>query len=91
MTDEELNKIMGQKPTPKYYYRLDDFQYTNEPKERVLSGIRDLDFLTNGFELGCITIWTGFTNAGKTTVMTMLAKKSIEQGERIFFFNFRHL
>lgn len=87
MTDEELNKIMGQKPTPKYYYRLDDFQYTNEPKERVLSGIRDLDFLTNGFELGCITIWTGFTNAGKTTVMTMLAKKSIEQGERIFFFN----
>lgn len=87
MTDEEMQKVLGKKPTPKYYYRLDDYSYSNESKERVLSGIRDLDYLTNGFELGCITIWTGFTNAGKTTVMTMLAKKAIEQGERIFFFN----
>ena len=37
--------------------------------------------------MGLITIWTGLTNAGKTTVMTMIAKKTIEQGERVFFFN----
>lgn len=69
------------------FYRLDDYKYTDAPKGRVLSGIRELDYNTKGFEMGCITIWTGFTNAGKTTVMTMLAKNTIEQGERIFFFN----
>lgn len=87
MTEEEKRKILGKTPTPSLYYRLDEFGYNNKPKERVLSGIRGLDYLTKGFEMGCITIWTGFTNAGKTTVMTMLAKKAIEQGERIFFFN----
>ena len=69
------------------FYRLDDYKYTTTPKDRVLSKIRELDYDTKGFEMGCITIWTGFTNAGKTTVMTMLAKNTIEQGERIFFFN----
>jgi twinkle protein len=69
------------------YYRMDDYNYSNVSKERVLSNLSELDYCTKGFELGCITIWTGFTNAGKTTVMTMLAKNSIEQGERIFFFN----
>lgn len=69
------------------YYRLDDYKYTDIPKTRVLSGIRELDYNTKGFEMGCITIWTGFTNAGKTTVMTMLAKNTIQQGERVFFFN----
>lgn len=69
------------------FYRLDDYKYMDTTKERVLSGIRELDYNTKGFEMGCITIWTGFTNAGKTTVMTMLAKNIIQQGERIFFFN----
>ena len=69
------------------FYRLDDYKYTTTSKARVLSKIRELDYNTKGFEMGCITIWTGFTNAGKTTVMTMLAKNTIEQGERIFFFN----
>ena len=87
MTEDEKRRILGKTPTPELYYRLDEFKYSNQPKERVLSGIRGLDYLTKGFEMGVITIWTGFTNAGKTTVMTMLAKKAIEQGERIFFFN----
>lgn len=69
------------------FYRLDDYKYTTTTKDRVLSKIRELDYDTKGFEMGCITIWTGFTNVGKTTVMTMLAKNTIEQGERIFFFN----
>lgn len=87
MTEEEKTKVLGKKPTPELFYRLDDYQYSNTPKKRVLSGIRELDYDTKGFEMGCITIWTGFTNAGKTTVMIMLAKKTIDQGERIFFFN----
>ncbi len=69
------------------FYRLDDYKYNTVPKDRVLSQIRELDYNTKGFEMGCVTIWTGFTNAGKTTVMTMLAKNTIQQGERIFFFN----
>lgn len=87
MTDDEKRKILGKEVIPTLYYRLDDYKYSNTSKDRVLSGIRELDYNTKGFEMGCITIWTGFTNAGKTTVMTMLAKKTIEQGERIFFFN----
>lgn len=87
MTDEEKSKILGKEVIPTLYYRLDDYKYSNTSKDRVLSGIRNLDYNTKGFEMGCITIWTGFTNAGKTTVMTMLAKRTIEQGERIFFFN----
>lgn len=86
MTNEDRMKILGKNPT-EMYYRLDDYKYTTVAKDRVLSGIEDLDYCTKGFEMGCITIWTGFTNAGKTTVMTMLAKKTIDQGERIFFFN----
>lgn len=87
MTEEEKVKILGKAVIPELYYRLDDYIYSDKPKDRVLSGIWHLDYLTKGFEMGCITIWTGFTNAGKTTVMTMLAKQTIEQGERIFFFN----
>ncbi|MCI8272885.1 MAG: AAA family ATPase [Clostridia bacterium] len=87
MTDEEKRSILGKSIVPNLYYRLDDYKYVDTSKDRVLSGIRELDYNTKGFEMGCITIWTGFTNAGKTTVMTMLAKKTIEQGERIFFFN----
>lgn len=87
MTEEEKAKILGKKPTLELFYRLDDYGYSDVPKNRVLSGIRELDYNIKGFEMGCITIWTGFTNAGKTTVMTMLAKKTIDQGERVFFFN----
>lgn len=87
MTEDEKSKILGKKVTPELFYRLDDYPYSNTSKYRVLSGIRELDYDTKGFEMGCITIWTGFTNAGKTTVMTMLAKRTIDQGERVFFFN----
>ena len=87
MTDDERVKILGKTEVKELYYRLDDVKYNNTSKSRVLSGIEDLDYNTSGFEMGLITIWTGLTNAGKTTVMTMIAKKTIEQGERVFFFN----
>ena len=87
MTDDERVKILGKTEVKELYYRLDDVKYNNVSKARVLSGIEDLDYNISGFEMGLITIWTGLTNAGKTTVMTMIAKKTIEQGERVFFFN----
>lgn len=87
MTEDEKAKVLGKKPIAELFYRLDDYKYSTIPKSRILSGIRELDYDIKGFEMGCITIWTGFTNAGKTTIMTMLAKKTIDQGERIFFFN----
>ena len=83
----ELGQIKREALTPKTYYKFSSFEYKTSGKERVLSGIEHLDYLTSGFEMGCITIWTGQTNAGKTTVMTMLIKQTIMQGEKVFFFN----
>lgn len=71
----------------KFFYKFSEYEYKDTSKDRVLSGIRALDYFTNGFEMGCITIWTGLTNSGKTTVLTMLAKQTILQREKVFFFN----
>ena len=86
-TDEERRQILKRETTPPLYYKFGDYAYNTECKERVLSGIYELDYLIKGFELGCITIWTGQTNAGKTTVMTMIAKQTILQNEKVFYFN----
>ena len=72
LTQEEQAKLLGKPPEPPLYYKFGDYKYNTNSKERVLSGINRLDELTKGFEMGCITIWTGLTNAGKTTVMTMI-------------------
>lgn len=87
LTKEQQTEILGKAPQPQLYYKFSDYKYNTDSKERVLSGIKRLDELTKGFEMGCITIWTGLTNAGKTTVMTMITKQTIEQGEKVFYFN----
>lgn len=87
LTQEEQAKLLGKPTTPPLYYKFGDYKYNTNSKERVLSGINRLDELTKGFEMGCITIWTGLTNAGKTTVMTMITKQTIQQGEKVFYFN----
>ena len=78
---------MSSEGIKKLYYKFNEFEYKTSSKERVLSGIEELDWLTKGFELGCITIWTGLTNAGKTTVLTMITKQTIQQGHKVFYFN----
>ena len=83
----DKSEILDKPITPPLYYKFGDYKYNTECKERVLSGIYELDYLTKGFELGCITIWTGQTNAGKTTIMTMITKQTILQGEKVFYFN----
>ena len=63
LTQEEQAKLLGKKPEPPLYYKFGDYKYNTNSKERVLSGIDRLDELTKGFKMGCITIWTGLTNA----------------------------
>lgn len=87
LTKEQQTELLGKTPQPPLYYKFGDYKYNTSSKERVLSGISRLDKLTKGFEMGCITIWTGLTNAGKTTVMTMITRQTIEQGEKVFYFN----
>lgn len=87
LTKEQRAELLGKTPQPPLYYKFGDYEYNTNSKERVLSGISRLDELTKGFEMGCITIWTGLTNAGKTTVMTMITKQTIAQGEKVFYFN----
>lgn len=53
----------------------------------MLSGFSLLDSMTKGFEFGCVTIWTGITNSGKTTLLTQIMNNTIKQGEKIFCFN----
>ena len=87
LTKEQQTQLLGKAPAPPLYYKFGDYEYKTTSKERVLSGINRLDELIKGFEMGCITIWTGLTNAGKTTVMTMITKQTIIQGEKVFYFN----
>lgn len=87
MTNAEQTQLLGKPAQEPLYYGFDEYEYKTISKSRVLSGINRLDELLKGFEMGCITIWTGLTNAGKTTVMTMLTKQTIQQGEKVFYFN----
>ena len=61
-SDKEKEKILGKEPT-KLFYKFNDFEYKTESKPRILSGIKKLDYMLKGFELGCITLWSGATNA----------------------------
>lgn len=54
--------------------------------ERQYTNIKELDFLTKGIEYGKLTIWTGVTNAGKTTIVTQFARECLLDNKKIFFF-----
>lgn len=54
--------------------------------EREYTNINELDYLTKGIEYGRVTIWTGVTNAGKTTLVTQFARECLLNGKKIFFF-----
>ena len=57
-----------------------------ETIEREYTNLRELDYLTKGIEYGKITIWTGVTNAGKTTMVTQFARECLLNNKKIFFF-----
>lgn len=62
LTDEEIESMLGKSPT-KLFYKFSDYKYNTVSKPRILSGIKKLDYMLKGFELGCITLWSGATNA----------------------------
>lgn len=63
------------------------FEYQTKAKERVLSKFPTLDKMLKGFEMGCVTVWTGVSNVGKTTLLTAVVNAAIEQNHKVFIFN----
>lgn len=77
---------MDEKPR-NLFFDPHDIEYKPEIPDMVLSNIYELDRLVQGFTFDCVTIWTGVTNAGKTTMLTKIANEAIKQGESVFYFN----
>lgn len=77
---------MDEKPRGKFI-NTGELEYEPKMPESVLSNIYELDRLIQGFTFDCVTIWTGITNAGKTTMLTLIANEAIKQGEKVFYFN----
>lgn len=57
-----------------------------EKNEREYTNIKELDRLTKGIEYGSISLWSGITNSGKTTMMIQFARECIKNNKKIFFF-----
>lgn len=60
---------------------------TLETAEREYTKIKELDYLLKGIEYGKLSLWSGITNHGKTTLMTQFAKECIKSGKKIFYFS----
>ena len=69
------------------FFNTGELEYEPKLAESVLSNIYELDRLVQGFTFDCVTIWTGVTNAGKTTMLTLMANEAIKQNEKVFYFN----
>lgn len=55
--------------------------------EREYTNIKELDYLLKGIEYGRLSLWSGVTNHGKTTLMTQFAKECLKQHKKIFYFS----
>lgn len=86
-TEKDIFEVDLAEKGKKLYYTFNEFDYITKPKERILTGIKQLDYLLKGLELGSVSIITSATNGGKTTFSTMLLKEAIKQNEKVFFFN----
>lgn len=71
------------------YFNISDVPYERKSNERILSGIKDLDFFTKGFEVG-ISLLVANSNAGKSTFVQGVIAKAIEQGYKVFSFAGEH-
>lgn len=86
-TEKDIFEVDLAENGKKLYYTFNEFDYITKPKERILTGIKQLDYLLKGLELGSVSIITSATNGGKTTFVTMLLRESIKQKEKVYFFN----
>ena len=61
---------------------------SNELKvEREYTDIDELDYLLKGIEYGKLSLFSGITNHGKTTLMIQFAKNFIRQHKKVFYFS----
>ncbi len=65
------------------------FKYCSiQDREKFSTGLVALDKVISGHLLSCLTLYTGYTGAGKTTTINQIALKSfLEQGEKVFVFS----
>ena len=61
LSEEEKKEILQKQPT-QLFYKFSDYEYNTNLKPRIISGMNRLDYMLKGFELGCITLWSGVTN-----------------------------
>lgn len=60
----------------------------NEVKiEREYTDIDELDYLLKGLEYGKLSLFSGITNHGKTTLMIQFAKNFIKEHKKVFYFS----
>lgn len=59
----------------------------NVKVEREYTNIPELDYLLKGIEYGKLSLWSGITNHGKTTLMIQFAKECLKQHKKIFYFS----
>lgn len=59
----------------------------NVEVEREYTNISELDYLLKGIEYGKLSLWSGITNHGKTTLMIQFAKECLKQQKKIFYFS----
>lgn len=59
----------------------------NKNIEREYINIPELDYLLKGIEYGKLSLWSGITNHGKTTLMTQFAKECLKKHKKIFYFS----
>lgn len=55
--------------------------------QREYTEIDELDYLLKGIEYGKLSLFSGITNHGKTTLMIQFAKNFIRQHKKIFYFS----
>lgn len=55
--------------------------------EREYTDIDELDYLLKGLEYGKLSLFSGITNHGKTTLMIQFAKNFIRQHKKVFYFS----
>ena len=59
----------------------------SEKVEREYTRINELDYLLKGIEYGKLSLWSGITNHGKTTLMIQFAKECIKRHKKLFYFS----
>ena len=99
VTNQFKNKQINYNEFTKKMFELtnDDFDdeellkpndISNELKvEREYTQIDELDYLLKGLEYGKLSLFSGITNHGKTTLMIQFAKNLIRQHKKVFYFS----